>query len=339
MEISELFSRCIQFNVCLSYVGVKHATARKGLINAESSLEAHDQADSQQINAIPTDSHFTRANMALHLDQLTPNANQSNASAAVSGQFVIPVKMTSTSKPERPGKEFKLPHPQKEKFRTEMAKVNRKKQKSVQGEMPSLADIKVLHEKKNEESMLKPNATEITAKSPASLPLLTSMINARDTKLGDVGSLGISVTSSSVAENETIEEPAWKRKLTEIENDVSKSTSTNPETPSVLDIGEIETYKKEYTAAVKGLGPDANLMMKKSLVPNQPRKHYWGVDNLGVDVDQKSQAPTKPSKGSRVPMSHKRYWGVDNLGDDLSHRDQVPTESSKCYLFVFSFVN
>ena len=216
-------------------------------------------------------------------------------------------------------------------------KTEQKKNRKETGiEMPSLADIKVLHARRKETPLkqkiniavhkdgAKTTATENTKN--ASLAQTVSLKSGA--KKGEVGSLGdemhnhsstlkseigdLGNLGTSTAEKDAVksEEAAWKRKF----GDVGLLTEQpkNPETPSVSDIGELSTFKKEIAAAVKGLGPEATIMtIKKSHVP-KPHKRYWGINTMNGNEEI--------AAGDRQ-SNRRKYWGVNVMNKE---KDNIP---------------
>ncbi len=276
---------------------------KDNLENAESSLESLTSHSKPASHKIPTERHITRANMALHLDQFNPTIKQENSSSkefSLPG-FMVPSKAVKKSSGVADG--FMLPQPSKRKNVTPVVKVQKKKMKVV--ETPSSQDITVLHQVKqnatrnkkvvNTAKVPKHQVNSTTPSVPEKLLeelKLGDLGNLGEARLGDIGNLGASRSLLPAGHPKT-QEPAWKRKL-EVEAATNTlSSSHNPETPSNSDLGEIATYKKEVAAAIKGLGPEANLVMKKSRVPT-PRHRYWGVNYFGGKTNGRDEVPGLP---------------------------------------------
>ena len=241
------------------------------------------------------------AQMSIHHDGDKPSRKPSL------GEFVLPSKRpSSTHKTEE----------RKKKSRKEQPK-----------EVPSLADIELLHARRKEIS-LKNKPTQSKVQIDHEMKANNRKENGSSTysglnksgakqsdfgslgddlhgqfadvrsQIGDIGNLGASNTEEETAKGE---EAAWKRKFGDF-GSLSEQPK-NPEVPSSSDIGEIGTFRKEMAAAVKGLGPDATFMMKKSNVP-KPYKLYWGINSID------DRAPTQ-----------RKYWGINALNKE---KDSIP---------------
>ena len=238
-----------------------------------------------------------------------------------------------------------------------LKKVKSKPKKIVKPkEIPSLYDIKLLreHKKKSanktnlvEHVIVKPikiaqpnktkldNSTKLNHNDTPKRPKQEKVGNLGDeelkvpashnTKLGDLGSLGDSRAAPVASKNASIEEAAWKRKLSNLGELLSSGPSKDPETPSVSDLGEIATYKKEMAAAIKGLGPDATLMSKKSRVPKKPRRRFWGIN--AVENDAADEEGNETDGGIRK-LKH-NYWGINAASENYHHKDEIPSRQGE----------
>ena len=212
----------------------------------------------------------------------------------------------------------------------------KKSKKEPPREVPSLADIKLLHARRKEilskvtSNQTQPNQTQLgpstnmmpndhkgnasssnpglrkPAPKQGEIGSLGDDMHGRladvRSQIGDIGSLGASTVRDEPSKKE---EAAWKRKLEDL-GSLSEQPK-NPETPSSSDIGELATFKKEMSAAIKGLGPEATFMMKKSRVP-KPSKLYWGIN--AIDSQESDGSPTQ-----------RRYWGINALNKG---KDSIP---------------
>ena len=273
--------------------------------------------DGNQKKELPASVNVSESeSIGSNLEQMNPNGDDKKSSRKTSlDDFVLPVKPVSS-----------LVHKTEER--------RKKKKKEQPKEIPSLEDIKLLQVKRKE-ALAKAKSKErkleaagnTTAKSHSTSGSANySRLNKPGAKNGDVGSLGdeihghlsnlrsqigdIGNLGASIHRNETEkqEDAAWKRKLGDLGN--LSEQPKNPETPSASDIGELSTFKKEISVAMKGLGPEATFMMKKSNVP-KPHKLYWGVN--AFDKDRVEKAPTL-----------RRYWGINVSNKD---KDSIPGEN------------
>ncbi len=295
----------LSFSKFLIFVTETNEDESHGLVTKEVPVESveksPDGTDSRQPQ-IPTESQITRANMAIHLDQFNPTINQQNQPGNF--KFMVPSKHIKPSYGEV-GSQFKLPKRKPNKLGSQIFHPMTKKKLDAE-ERPSFDDINVLHEVKRNKTIANRKTNETVVKSNIHTPLKSPLQNPRqklklgdlgnlgDTSyklnLGDLGNLGATTLSAPAGKKKPPQEQASKRKFENSDSTKNKTNSKqDPETPSLSDLGEIATYKKEVAAAIRGLGPDANLVMKKSRVPT-PRRRYWGVNTLG-DVSLKDDIP------------------------------------------------
>lgn len=203
-------------------------------------------------------------------------------------------------------------------------KQEKKNEKQKLKEVPSLADINLLHKRRKEAVQKNKTNAEIENKVDKTNGTLDktkqgeagslgdethSQSSDADlrSKIGDVGSLGDSNSKTMATKKD---ERDWKRMFGNLDNLTEQPK--NPEYPSMSDIGELNTFKKEMYAAVKGLGPDATFMIKKSRVP-KPKKFYWGINALGNSDDGAAESPTQ-----------RRYWGVNVANAANEEKDTIP---------------
>ena len=263
-------------------------------------------------------------NIGLNLVQMSMYHDEDKPSKKPSlGEFVLPLKRASSA------------------HKTEEKRKKSKKERAK--EVPSLADIKLLHTRRKEISLkMKPNETKVqiddetkannhneygsstnsglkqSGTKHSEVGSLGDDLHGHFTDLrsqvGDIGNLGASNTGDEAAKSE---ETAWKRKF----GDLGSLTEQpkNPEVPSIGDIGELNIFKKEMAAALKGLGPEATFMMKKSNVP-KPHKRYWGIN--ANDNDNYDRAPSK-----------RKYWGINVLNKE---KDSIPGKPLSYIFEIFS---
>ena len=299
-----------------------------------------------QRNAIPSQNNTRDESIGLKLDQLAPSKiKDSPTKGSLSDGFEF-------AKAEgKAGELGDMP------TMKNLKKVKRKPKKVVKPkEIPSLDDIKLLQEhKKQSANKTKPIKHVIVKPIKIAQPNITKQENllklhrndtpkrpkqekignlsneelkvpvSHNTKLGDLGSLGDSRAAPVVSKNSSVEEAAWKRKLANLGELLSSGPPKDPETPSVSDLGEIATYKKEMAAAIKGLGPDANLMSKKSRVPKKPRRRFWGINAVENDA---ADEESNEAEGGIRKLKH-NYWGINAASENYHHKDEVPSRQGE----------